>query len=172
MAKTKEQKADELRRLKSEFSGAKSAVVVDYKGLKVSETEELRRKLHQQQIDFHVVKASLARIALREEGIEMPEDIFDKPIAIAFAHADEVAPAKEINTYTKSHEFLEILGGLLGRRFIDVEGVGRLAALPSREELYARVVGTVAAPMSGLVNVLAGNIRGLVNVLSNYRESK
>jgi large subunit ribosomal protein L10 len=83
---------------------------------------------------------------------------------------DEVAPAKEITLFAKKNAAIEILGGILERKFIDDAMVRKLALLPSREQLHAQVVGTIAAPLSGLVNVFAGNMRGLVNVLNNHKE--
>lgn len=171
MAKTKAQKEEQLNRLNEKVAGMKSAVIVEYKGLKVKETEELRNNLRKNDVDFHVAKATLAKMALKNQGIEIDETVFDKPFAIAFAMKDEVAGAKEIDAFTKKNEVLQVLGGILEGKFIDAAAVKRLAALPSREQLLGQLVGTIAAPMSGMVNVLAGNMRGLVNVL-NARKDK
>lgn len=165
MAKTKEQKENLVAGLDEKLSRAKSAVLIDYKGLKVRETEELRGILREKSVDFHITKNTLVKIALKKHGIEFDADIFKKPIAIAFAMEDEVAPAKEISLFAKKHEALEILGGILENRVIDAAAVKQLASLPSREELLAKMVGSIASPLSGMVNVLAGNLRGLVNVL-------
>lgn len=171
MAKTRAEKSEIINRLDSELNQMKSAVIVDYRGLKVKDTEDLRRKLREQNVTFNVAKTSLLRRALKDHQIEVAEEILKQPIAIAFGMGDEVAPAKEIDTFAKTNEAIKVLGGLLEGRFIEPAKVKQLAALPSREMLYARVVGTIAAPMSGMVNVLAGNIRGLVNVLNGRKES-
>lgn len=172
MAKTKDQKSQLLEKLDDKISRMKSAVIVDYKGLKVKETEELRNLLREKGVDFNVSKNSLTKIALKKNGIEFDESVFKKPVAVAFAMQDEVAPAKEITLFAKKNEAIEILGGILEKKYIDENMVKQLASLPSREELYGKVVGTIAAPLSGMVNVLAGNIRGLVNVLNGYKEKK
>lgn len=169
MPKTKEQKEQLLAGLNDKLQSAKSAVLVDYKGLKVNETEELRQILREKQIEFNVVKNTLVKIALKKQGIEFDASIFDKPVAIAFTLTDEVAPAKEINLFAKKHEALEILAGILEHKMIDASAVRQLASLPSREELLAKMVGSIASPLSGMVNVLAGNIRGLVNVINAYK---
>ncbi|MFA7253444.1 MAG: 50S ribosomal protein L10 [Patescibacteria group bacterium] len=165
MAKTREKKEELIARLEEEISGAKAAVLVDYKGLKVKETEDLRNALREKGISFNVAKNSLVKIALKKNGITFEEGIFKKPIAIAFGKNDEVAAAKEIDLFAKKHEAMEILGGILEKKMIDAEMVKKLASLPSREELLAKMVGSIASPLSGMVNVLAGNLRGLVNVL-------
>lgn len=165
MAKTREQKESSVAALNDKLDQAKSAVLIDYKGLKVKETEELRKSLRQKSVDFHIAKNTLVKIALKKHGIEFDAEIFKKPIAIAFAMEDEVAPAKEISLFAKKHEALEILGGILEKKMIDAAAVKQLALLPSREELLAKMVGSIASPLSGMVNVLVGNLRGLVNVL-------
>lgn len=170
MAKTRSQKEEQLARLDQEF-GSKKAVFVDYQGLTVSEIEELRNSLEEKGIKFAVVKNTLAKIALKNSGIEVESEVFKKPVAVAFSD-DEVTPSKEIANFARSHEKLEILGGVIEKQFVPVSTISALALLPSREELYAKVVGSIAAPMSGLVNVMAGNIRGLVSVLKQYSEAR
>lgn len=172
MAKTREQKEAQIAKLSDQINEMKSAVFVDYKGLRVSETEELRKKLRGESVNFNITKNTLAKKALFESGIEVEAEIFDKPVAIAFGLGDEIAPAKGISAYAKDHDAIEILGGIFERKFIDAVMVKKLALLPSRQELYAKAVGSIASPLSGMVNVLAANIRGLVNVLNGYRENK
>jgi large subunit ribosomal protein L10 len=170
--KTREQKENLVKSLEEKFAKAKSAVLINYKGLKVKETEELREKVRTIQAEMNVTKNTLVKIAIKKSGIEISEEILDQPLAIAFSYVDEVAPAKEIHLYGKEHEALEILGGILEHQFISADDVRKLAQLPSREELYAKTVGSIASPLSGMVNVLQGNIRGLVSVLSQYSQSK
>jgi large subunit ribosomal protein L10 len=172
MAKTREKKEELINSTLAKLESAKSAVIVNYKGLKVKETEELRKNLLQKGVSFNVAKNTLVKIALKKNGIEFDEEIFKKPVAIAFATTDEVAPAKEIDLFAKKHEALEILGGILESKMIDAAAVKKLASLPSREELLAKMVGSIASPLSGMVNVLAGNIRGLVNVLNAVAGNK
>ncbi len=171
MAKTKAQKEEQLAAFEDNIAKMKSAVIVDYQGLKVKDTEELRKKLKAQAVDFHVAKVSLAKIAFKKYGIEIDEEILKKPVAIAFSLGDEVAGAKEISDYAKKNELVKILGGILEKKFISEVGIKQLASLPSRTELLARLVGTIAGPARGFVNVLSGNTRGLVNIL-NARKDK
>lgn len=170
MAKTREQKEKLLSSLEDKVARMKSAVIVDYKGLKVKDTEDLRNKLREKGVLFNISKNSLTKIVLTKHGIEFDENVFKKPVAVAFAMEDEIAPAREIALFAKTNEALEILGGILEKKYIDDKMVKRLAALPTREELRGRLVGTIAAPLSGMVTVLSGNIRGLVNVLNAHKE--
>lgn len=170
MAKTRVYKEKVIAELTEHLNQSKSAVLLGYKGLKVTETEELRNKLREKKVHFHITKNTLFKIALSNTGIVIAQELLDKPMAIAFATEDEVSVAKEIDLFAKQHEAIEILGGILEREFIDERTIKQLASLPSREELYAKVVGSIASPLSGMVNVLVGNIRGLVNVLSQYKE--
>ena len=170
MAKSRAQKEMMLKALDENFK-AKKAVIVDFQGLSVKEMEELRNLLEQKGVEFGVLKNTLAKIALKNSNITIDNNILTKPLAMAFSD-DEVAPSKEIKDYSKEHEALEILGGIIEKEFVPVATINSLALLPSREELYTRLIGSIAAPISGLANALAGNLRGLVSVLKQYQESK
>jgi large subunit ribosomal protein L10 len=172
MAKTRVKKEEMLSSLDQKIENMKSAVLVDYKGLKVKDIEELRNILRKQGVSFNVSKNTLTKIALKKSGIEFDEGIFKKPVALAFAMEDEVAPAREISLFAKKNEAIEILGGILERKFIDEAMVKNLALLPTKEQLHGKLVGTIAAPLSGFVNVFAGNLRGLVNVLNAHKEEQ
>jgi large subunit ribosomal protein L10 len=89
-----------------------------------------------------------------------------------FGTGDEVAPAQIIATFAKTHDVMTIFGGILEGKYIDAIKVTELSKLPSKEQLYAQLVGTLNAPISGFVNVLAGNLRGLVQVLNAIKEQK
>jgi len=172
MPKSKELKEKLISKLDANLADAKAAVLVNYKGLKVKETDELRNALREKGVSFNIAKNTLVKIALKKSGIEFDDGIFKKPVAIAFAMQDEVAPAKEIVLFAKKHEALEVLGGILEKKMIDESAVKMLASLPTREQLLAKMVGSIKSPISGMVNVLAGNLRGLVNVLNAYKEKQ
>lgn len=170
MAKSRAQKEEILEKISQNLKDKKS-VIVGYSGLAVKELEQLRNSLEEKGVGFFVVKNTLTKIALDKEGVTVDDEILKKPVAIAFS-SDEVASAKEIKNFSKTHEKLEIFGGIIENKFVPVSTISALALLPSREELIAKVVGTIAAPLSGFVNVLSGNIRGLVSVLNQYQLSK
>lgn len=172
MAKTRKEKEEIIKNLENKVANMKSAVLVDYKGLKVKDIEELRGNLKAQNISFNVSKNSLTKIVFEKNNIKFEDGIFEKPLAIAFATDDEVAPAREIVLFAKTNEAIEIVGGILEAKFIDSDMVKKLAALPTKEQLYGQIVGTIAAPISGMMNVLGGNIRGMMNALNSLKEKK
>ena len=172
MAKTRKEKEGIVLKLNEQLDSAKSAVLVNYKGLTVSETEELRYELRKNDVSFAVTKNKLFGIALKDKGIELEKEIMEQPMAVAMGYGDEIAAAKGVNDFAKTHEALQIIGGLYQNEFIAKDRVLVLANLPSKEELYAKIVGSLASPLSGMVNVLSGNLRGLVNVLAQYRDKQ
>lgn len=150
----------------------KAAVFADYSGLTVAKMTELRRKLREQDAEMEVVKKTLLDLAAKKkgglEGIEPKK--MPGQLAIIFGYGDEVAPSRIVYGFSRVNEQLKILGGILNNNFISGEGIKSLAKLPSRQGLLARAVGTIAAPLSGMVNVLQGNLRGLVQVLSQINK--
>ncbi|MFW5856165.1 MAG: 50S ribosomal protein L10 [Bacillota bacterium] len=158
--------------LKDKFNKAKSLVITDYLGLDVAEMTELRSKLREAGVDYKVVKNTLATIAAEQAEVEEVEDYFAGPTAIAFGMEDVVSPAKILVEYSKEHENLEIKAGRLNEEIIAKEKIESLADIPPREELLSKVAAGMQAPISGLVNVLDGNLRELVQVLNQIKDQK
>jgi large subunit ribosomal protein L10 len=161
-----------VKELTDKFNSAKSLVITDYLGLNVAEMTELRSKLREAGVEFKVVKNTLATIAANDVEMEEMTEYFSGPTAIAFGEDDAVSPAKILVEYAKDHEVLEIKAGLLNGEIISKEKVESLAEIPSREELLAKAFASMKAPLTGLVNVLQGNLRGLVQVLNQIKEEK
>jgi len=168
MAKNKLQKQEILRDLKAKMAKAKSMVFASFNALTVSDNEDLRDQLRAEGNEYYVAKKTLLNLALQEAkltGIDAKN--FQGQLAVVFGYEDEVSPAKVVAKFAKGHaKNLEFVGGILENRFIEPAQVKELASLPSKQELYAQVVGTINAPVSGLVNALAGNLRNLVYVLN------
>lgn len=171
MAKSRQQKKKIIEKLTKELSASKSVVMADYQGLSVHETEDLRRQLHEQGAVLRVVKNKLAAIALENSDLDASLDATGQT-AYAIGLEDEVAPAKVLYDFAKKHEALELKSGLLGSKELSLEEVQSLAQLPSKEEMIAKTVGTIKAPITGFVNVLGGNLRGFVSVLGQIRDAK
>lgn len=172
MAQTKVQKEVIVKDLVEKLKSSKAVVFSDYKGLNVKDMTTLRRDLRAEGVDLKVLKKTLMQIALKDAGIEMDVKKLEGQIAIAVSSRDEVAAAKIIAKLAKVNENLKIAGGILGTKELSAEEVNALAKLPSKEELLAKLVGTLNAPVSGFVNVLAGNMRGLVTVLKAVADKK
>jgi len=119
-----------------------------------------------------VVKNTLAKIAAAEAGVEGLTELFRGPTAIAYCHGDPVRVAKAIQDFIKDKKKASIRGGKLERSVLSAAEVETLSTMPSREQLIAQLVGTIASPLSGLVNVLNGPIRGLLVALSQVQEQK
>lgn len=172
MAKTKQQKQATVESLSAEMRAAKGAVFANFQGLKMKEIDELRGKCKEQGIRFVSSKKTLVRLAMKEAGLEIDTKSFDGGVSVFLGQTDEVAPAQVVANFGKTHENMRIFGGVLEGQFIDGAKVTALSKLPSKQQLLGQLVGTLNAPISGFVNVLAGNLRGLVNVLNAVKESK
>ncbi len=168
---TKEQKKKLVEDLSEKIKSAKSVVFADFRGLKVKDLSELKKELRKSDSSFRVSKKTLMNIALKEAGIEYNTKELEGQIAISFS-ADEITAAKIIDIFAKKNENIKILGGILGEKILDSTQVKALAKLPGKDELLAKLVGTINAPISGFVNVLAGNLRGLVQVLKAVADTR
>jgi large subunit ribosomal protein L10 len=140
---------------------AASVVIVNYRGLKVSEDFELRRRLRAARVDYRIVKNTLVSLATRQAGVDDVDELLRGPTAIAFSMEDPTAGPRELLAFAKDHQSLEFKGGLLGGRVIAASGVTALADLPSREVLLARVAGALASPLVATATVLGAPMRGL-----------
>lgn len=166
------EKASKVAELKDLLTASKGVVLVNYCGLTVAEDTELRAKMREAGVKYMVAKNTFIRIAAKEAGIEGLDSVLEHNTALAFSAEDPVAPAKILNDFSKDHKALELKAGILDGKVIAVEEVKALAELPSREELLAKLVGSMQAPISGLVNVLQGTIRNFVYTLEAVRQKK
>ena len=151
---------------------SKATVVVDYKGMTVNEMGELRNALREESIKMKVLKKSVAQVAFDDQKIELDARNMEGQLAFVYGGEDEVSAAKIISKLGKDNENLKMLGGVLEGKAMDQAEMTALSKLPSKDELLAKVVGSLKAPISGFVNVLSGNLRGLVGVLSAIKDTK
>ena len=146
--------------------------VSDYRGLTVEELAELRGKLRQSGASFKIVKNTLGGIAADRSGRVTVKELLAGPTAVTFCGEDLVGAAKALSDFAKAHPQLVVRGGVLDASLIDPDGVKALAGLPSRDVLIAQVVGTMAAPMTGLVTVLQGTLSGFVRALDQVAQQR
>ncbi len=146
--------------------------VSDYRGLTVAELAELRTKLRESGARFKIVKNTLGGIAADKAGREPVKELMSGPTAVTFCGDDLVGAAKALADFAKTHPQLEVRGGLLDASLIDAAGVKAIAILPPRDVLVAQLVGTMAAPMTGLVTVLQGTISGFVRALDQVAQQR
>jgi large subunit ribosomal protein L10 len=172
MPKTREQKEEMLQSIVDKVKDGKSVIVADYTGLTVADSQALREKCKEEDVEFLAVKKTLLKKAFEQNELSLEGVDFEGSLAIAIGTTDEVAPAKILHEFSKDHENVSLRAGVLEGAVIGMEKVQALAALPSKPELYAKIVGSLNAPISGIVNVFAGVPRGLVNVLNAIKDSK
>lgn len=173
MAKTKQQKEATLSQLTEALKAAKSVVFADIRGLKVSEANAFRRRCRNDAVACTVAKKTLMRLAFAKAGYEgIDPSAVEGSLVMLMGLEDEIAPAKAAAEFAKDHEALKIVAGVFERRLVDAAAVKALAKLPGKAELIAKAIGSIRAPLSGLVNVLSGNLRGLVNVLNAIKDAK
>jgi large subunit ribosomal protein L10 len=172
MAKTKDQKVKIIKNAEKAISDSKIVIFTDYSKMTVSEMRELRDKVEQEKNEYKVIKNALLDLAAKSQGFEFKTKETKKPVAVIFGYSDEVMPAKALVEFIKETEKPEIIGGYYQGEYITKEQVEALSKIPSRNELEAKLVGTIAGPVSGMVNVLSANLRGLVSVLNQYQGKK
>jgi large subunit ribosomal protein L10 len=173
MAKQRKVKEELVQDIVSNINASKATVFANFQGLSVAAMEELRSACREANVACIASKKTLLKRALTEAGIEdVDTKAFDGAPAVFFGLDDEVAPAQIVAKFAKKHDVVTLFGGVLEGAYIDAAKVKELSALPSKDELLAKMVGSLNAPVSGFVNVLAGNIRGLVTVLGAIKDQK
>ncbi len=169
---TRAQKETLVSEMSDQAKTAKSVVFVDYRGLNVFDTRALKKKLRDAGGTFRVVKKTLISRIGKEAGIEIDEKVLDGQIAVIFSQEDEVGAVKAVHEFSQTNKNIRILGGVLEKKMLFAHSVEALAKMPSKQQMLAKVVGTIQAPISGFVRVLGGNLRGLVTVLHAIEEKK
>lgn len=172
MPKSKQQKHEAVADLSTGLKSAKGVVFANFQGLTVAQTEELRKNARKEGVSVIAAKKTLVKRALEEAGLTGVDMSGFQGGVATFVGSDEVTPAKVVSTFAKKNEVVTIFGGIMDGKFIDKSMVKSLASLPSKQELYAKLVGSMNAPISGFANVSAGVIRSLYNVLNAYKEKK
>lgn len=168
----KEDKAQKVAELTEMVKGSLAILLADYRGISVAEARELRSGLKEVGAHYEVTKNTLMIRAAEKAGVSDIKEHLQGPTAIAFCPEDAVNPARVLVKFAKELKMLEIKGGILEGKLIDVEKIKFLASLPSREVLLSQLLGAMQGPIRGLAIVCAGPIRGLVTVLTRIQEQK
>jgi len=142
--------------------------------LTVADSMNLREAMKKEDSEFLIAPKTITNLALKENKIDdIDTRKYEGQLAMVFSYSDEVAPAKLIDNFKKENEGkLEFVGGIIEGKAISAVQVDELAKLPGKTELYAKLVGSINAPVYGFVNALAGNLRNLVYVLKAIEEKK
>ena len=162
--------------LKVKFSKATVAIFADYKGLTATQADELRRALRIENTEVKVLKNNVARLitndgSFGEEAKKLMDGVVG-PTLVGFAYGDPAAAAKAFHKFAQGNEAFKLKESLMENKRIDVSGIEELAKLPGKEVLMAKLLGTMNAPITNFVGVLAAVPRGLVTVLAAIEKKK
>lgn len=170
------EKSELAASIKEKFTRAAVAVFADYKGLTATQADELRKQVRAQKGEVKVLKNNIARLVAKDGSMgDEAKAVFDNtvgPTLVAFSYGDPAALAKAIHKFAQDNEAFKLKESLMGKKRIDASGVEELAKLPSKEVLLAKMLGTMNAPITNFVGVLAAVPRSLVTVLSAIERKK
>jgi large subunit ribosomal protein L10 len=166
----RDQKAAVVEEIAGQIQSADAVFAVDYRGISVAQAAELRAKLRDSGTKFRVVKNSLSERAADQAGAEALKAMLEGPTALAFVSGDAALAAKALNDAARAMHALEFKGGLMDSTTLTADDVRAIARLPAREVLHAQLVGTIAAPLSGLVRTLNALIAGVAIQLQQIAE--
>jgi large subunit ribosomal protein L10 len=173
MAKiSREDKEKIVTNLKVKLDKAAGLVLTDYHGLSVAQMQELKKELKASDAEFTVAKNTLISRASKQSDTAIPQENLEGPTAILFSFGDPIEPIKKLAEFIKKYELPSIKLGFFEGRQLTKEAVLELSRIPGKNELYAKVVGSLNSPISGLVNTLNGNIRNLVYALEQIKNAK
>lgn len=166
------QKQEVVKNIADKMAASDSLVVLDYRGLTVDEVSKLRSLFRDAGVEYKVVKNNILKRAADSLDYKGLDDIFKGPTAVAFGLSDAVSPAKILTKFVKDVKKTEIKGGFLDGKVLTPAEVEALAKLPSKEELIAKMLGSMNAPITNFVGTLAAIPGSFVRVLNAIREQK
>lgn len=169
---TKAFKSEKISQIKENMEKAKVAIVTDYKSLSVEEITKLRRSIQKEDGDYMVTKNTLAKIAVKGTEYEVLTDVLTGPVAIAFGFDDQVAPAKALAKFIKETKKGEILAAAMDGKLLTAAEAKALANLPSKQEIYAKMLGCINSPASGIANSINAVMSSLTRAVAAVRDQK
>ena len=169
---TKAFKSEKIDAIKAKAEKAQVAILTEYKGYTVEEITNLRRSLQKDGGDYMVTKNTLAKIALKGTDFEVLADSLTGPVAIAFGFEDQVSPAKAVAKFIKDTKKGAILGGALDGNLLTAKEAEELAKMPSKEELLAKILGSINSPATGIVGSINAVMAQLTRAMAAVRDQK
>jgi large subunit ribosomal protein L10 len=170
MALSKSQKEKILDDLKEKIAKQKAIIFIDFTGLKVKDFSNLRKKLKATDNELKVAKKTLMEIIFKNAKLEIDAKKLLGEIALVFGYKDIISPAKATWQFSQENQNLKILGGFIENKFFEAEEIITLAQLPTKEEMLAKLIGSIKAPISNFVYILQNNIKGLIYALSAIKK--
>ncbi len=173
MAKTKAQKEQMVADLTDKLGQAKSVVFTQAFGYTMDDANELRKQAKEENLEIMITKKTLLDRAAKDAGVKgLDARALEGSVLTTFGYGDEVAAARVMAKFIKGRDEMNFLAGVLEGKGVDAEMMMTLSRLPSKDELLAKLVGSINAPVSGFVGVLNANLRNVVGVLNAIKESK
>jgi len=155
MKEAYKQKQIIIDEIKDKFERAESAVVIDYMGITVAEADEMRKKLREAEVDYTVYKNTLVKRAIEGTKYEALGEILEGPSGFAFSYDDATAPARVLNDSRKAYKKMEFKGGIIEGEYYDKENIEKIAAIPSRDTLISKFMGSIQSPIANFARVVA-----------------
>ena len=155
MKEAYKQKQIIIDEIKDKFERAESAVVIDYMGITVAEADEMRKKLREAEVDYTVYKNTLVKRAIEGTKYEALGEILEGPSGVAFSYDDATAPARVLNDARKAYKKMEFKGGIIEGEYYDKENIEKIAAIPSRDTLISKFMGSIQSPIANFARVVA-----------------
>ena len=166
------QKAVQIGELADQLQRAQLTIVTDYRGLTVTDLQNLRSTLRPLNAEFRVAKNTLTRIAAEQVGIDVMQPVLEEPTALVFAYEDIVSVSKAINDFVRTSRVLKVRGGVLQNQLLDAGAVESIATMPSKQELQCKLLGLLISPLSRTVGVRSGPSRSLAYLLNARAEQQ
>lgn len=170
MAISKQRKEEALVEYADWLKRSQAVILVEYTGVKMKALDAIRAKIRESGGEFHIVKNTLARLAFKNSGMSVPEDVFVKSTAISFAFTDPAFTAKALAEATKGNEFVKVKGGFMSGQTLNAAQVKALADMPPLPVMRAQLLGVLQAPAGKLVRTIAEPARGLAAVIKAFSE--
>ena len=155
MKEAYKQKQIIIDEIKDKFERAESAVVIDYMGITVAEADEMRKKLREAEVDYTVYKNTLVKRSIEGTNYEALGEILEGPSGFAFSYDDATAPARVLNDARKAYKKMEFKGGIIEGEYYDKENIEKIAAIPSRDTLISKFMGSIQSPIANFARVVA-----------------
>ena len=168
----KDSKQKVVAELAEKLAVAKAAYLADYRGINVDQANTLRGEVLKAGVEYRVVKNTLLKLAIKGTSSECLSDQLNGPTSLTIVTGDPVAPAKVLSEFAKKVNAFDLKGGVLDGKLLSIADISALADLPSREVLIAKMLGSMNAPVTNFVGVLAAVNRSLVQVLAAIKDQK
>lgn len=165
-------KTEKVAEIKSRLAESTGVIMADYCGLSVKEMQELRASVREAGGEVKIYKNRLTEIAVRELALPSMDEFLNGPTAFIFTMGDPVSPAKAVMGFAEEHKALEIKGGYVQNGIVDAAAVKAIAALPMREELIAKLLGTMVDPLVNTVRVLNAPVGALARAIDAVAQQK